>query len=67
VLCKSLGSPNHINVARATINGLQSQRRPDEIAKLRGLEPDEFLPSALWQAYQESERGEHKPKLDKED
>ena len=22
VLCKSLGSPNHINVARATIDGL---------------------------------------------
>ncbi len=67
VLCKSLGSANHINVARATINGLQSQRRPDEIARLRGLEPDEFLPGALWKAYQESERGEHKPKLDEED
>jgi len=52
VLCKSLGSANHINVARATINGLQSQRRPDEIARLRGLEPDEFLPGALWKAYQ---------------
>ena len=38
VLCKSLGSSNHINVARATINGLQSLKRPDEIARLRGLE-----------------------------
>ena len=38
VLCKSLGSANHINVARATINGLQSLKRPDEIARLRGLE-----------------------------
>ena len=66
VLCKSLGSANHINVARATINGLQSQRRPDEIARLRGLDPDEFLPGALWKAYQESERGEHAPKLDEE-
>ena len=28
VLCKSLGSSNHINVARATINGLQSLKRP---------------------------------------
>ena len=37
VLCKSLGSSNHINVARATINGLQSLKRPDEIARLRGL------------------------------
>lgn len=60
VLCKSLGSANHINVARATINGLKDQRRPDEVARLRGLEPDEFLPPALWKAYQQSERGETK-------
>ena len=66
VLCKSLGSANHINVARATINGLQSQRRPDEIARLRGLDPDEFLPGALWKAYQESERGEHAPTIDED-
>ena len=32
VLCKSLGSANHINVARATIQGLKGQRRPDAIA-----------------------------------
>ena len=57
VLCKSLGSANHINVARATINGLRGLRRPDEIARLRGLEPEEFLPAGLWAAYQESERG----------
>jgi len=57
VLCKSLGSPNHINVARATIAGLKDQRRPDEIARLRGLDPEEFLPPALWKAYQEAERG----------
>ncbi len=57
VLCKSLGSPNHINVARATINGLMGLRRPDEIARLRGLDPEEFIPAGLWQAYKESERG----------
>jgi len=57
VLCKSLGSANHINVARATINGLMGLRRPDEIARLRGLDPEEFLPAGLWAAYQESERG----------
>lgn len=55
VLCKSLGSPNHINVARATIEGLQGLRRPDEIARLRGLAPDEFLPAALWQAYRDAQ------------
>ena len=57
VLCKSLGSANHINVARATINGLRGLRRPDEIARLRGLDPEEFVPAGLWQAYKESERG----------
>ena len=56
VLCKSLGSPNHINVARATINGLLGLRRPNEIARLRGLEPDEFLPAGLWRACQEDGR-----------
>ena len=57
VLCKSLGSPNHINVARATIAGLQDLKRPDEIARLRGLDAEEFVPTGLLQAYRESERG----------
>ena len=52
VLCKSLGSHNHINVARATISGLQALRRPDEVARMRGLDPEEFLPKGLWDAYQ---------------
>ena len=57
VLCKSLGSSNHINVARATIAGLQALKRPDEIARLRGLDPEEFVPAGLLNAYRESERG----------
>ncbi len=61
VLCKSLGSPNHINVARATIAGLQDLKRPDEIARLRGLDPEEFVPSGLLQAYKESERDANDP------
>jgi small subunit ribosomal protein S5 len=56
VLCKSLGSPNHINVARATIAGLKGLKRPDEVAKARGLSPEEIMPNAIWQAYKESER-----------
>jgi small subunit ribosomal protein S5 len=57
VLCKSLGSANHINVARATIQGLASLKRPDEVARLRGLDPEEFVPKGLLEAYKESERG----------
>ncbi len=52
VLCKSLGSSNHINVARATIAGLAALRRPDEVARLRGLHADEFVPTGLLSAYQ---------------
>lgn len=56
VLCKSLGSPNYINMARSTIQGLRSLKRPDEVAELRGLYPEDFVPAALWKSYQESER-----------
>ena len=52
VLCKSLGSSNHINVARATINGLKSLKRPDEIARLRGLDAEDFVPKGMLAAYQ---------------
>ena len=61
VLCKSLGSSNHINVARATIAGLQDLKRPDEVARMRGLSPEEFVPKGLWEAYKESRRGPHRP------
>ena len=61
VLCKSLGSPNHINVARATIAGLRDLKRPDEIARLRGLDAEEFVPAGLLQAYRESERDANDP------
>lgn len=57
VLCKSLGSSNAINVARATINGLQELKRPDEIGRLRGLDPAEFTPAKLLANYNESKRG----------
>ena len=61
VLCKSLGSSNHINVARATIAGLQALKRPDEVARLRGLSPEEFVPKALWESYKATRRGPHVP------
>jgi small subunit ribosomal protein S5 len=61
VLCKSLGSSNHINVARATIAGLKALKRPDEVARLRGLSPEEFVPKGLLRAYDETRRGPHTP------
>jgi small subunit ribosomal protein S5 len=57
VLCKSLGSANHINVARATISGLKNLKRPDDVARLRGLDPESFVPKGMLAAYQQSERG----------
>ena len=56
VLAKSLGSSNAINVARATINGLQSLQRPDEVAARRGIPADSFVPKGLLKAYNETKR-----------
>ena len=56
VLAKSLGSSNAINVARATISGLQSLHRPDEVAKRRGLDPEEFVPKGVLKAYNERKK-----------
>jgi small subunit ribosomal protein S5 len=61
ILAKSLGSSNSINVAQATVAGLRGLKRPDEIAKLRGLSPEEFVPSGLWRAYKETQRGPRVP------
>ena len=60
VLCKSLGSANHINVARATIAGLKAQKRPDAVARLRGLSAEEIVPAGLLNAFKEAERGPHR-------
>ena len=57
VLCKSLGSSNAITVAHATIAGLKSLKRPDEIARLRGKTPEEVTPAGVLRAYNESRRG----------
>lgn len=64
VLCKSLGSPNQINVARATINALKGLKRPDEVARLRGLDASEFTPKGLLEAYKETERDRRAPAVE---
>ena len=55
VLAKSLGSATHVNVAKATVDALQKQQRPDEVAKARGKQAEELFPPALLAAYRSAE------------
>lgn len=55
VLAKSLGSPTHVNVAKATMNGLMGQYRPDEVARRRGRTAEEVTPPGLLAAYRSAE------------
>lgn len=54
-LAKSLGSPTHLNVAKAAMNALTGQRRPDEVARLRGKQAEDFVPPGLLAAYRSTE------------
>ncbi len=42
ILTKALGSTNPINVARATLAGLESLRQPEEVARMRGRPVEEL-------------------------
>src|SRR5215468_6181577 len=44
ILAKSLGTTNPINMLKATVQGLQSLRRPAEVAATRGLTISQVLP-----------------------
>jgi small subunit ribosomal protein S5 len=44
ILAKSLGTTNPINMLKATVNGLQRLRRPEEVAATRGLSISQVLP-----------------------
>jgi small subunit ribosomal protein S5 len=54
-LAKSIGAPTHINVAQAAMNALTGQRRPEQVAALRGKKPEEVTPPGLLAAYRSTE------------
>jgi small subunit ribosomal protein S5 len=55
ILAKSLGTTNPINMLKATVNGLQRLRRPDEVAQTRGLTISQVLPVSAKAAEEEPE------------
>jgi len=44
ILAKSLGTTNPINMLKATVNALQSLKRPEDVARIRGKTIEEVLP-----------------------
>src|SRR5882672_7608369 len=43
VLTKSIGTQNPINLVKATMDGLMCLRRPEDVAKMRGISVKEVL------------------------
>ena len=59
VLAKSLGTTNPINMAKATVDALKRLRRPEDVAKIRGLTVSQVLPiTAAAQAEHDAARAE---------
>jgi small subunit ribosomal protein S5 len=46
ILAKSIGTTNPINMLKATVEGLQRLRRPEEVAQQRGLTISQVLPAS---------------------
>ena len=44
ILAKSLGTTTPINMLKATVDGLQKLRRPEDVAQIRGLTVAQVLP-----------------------
>jgi small subunit ribosomal protein S5 len=59
ILAKSLGTTNPINMAKATVNGLKRLRRPDEVARARGLTINEVLPYKRPEEKSDDEASDH--------
>src|SRR5438045_7234956 len=50
ILSKSMGSSNPINIVHAVMQGLQSLRRPSQIAEARGRDVNEIAPRPMVEA-----------------
>jgi small subunit ribosomal protein S5 len=55
ILTKSLGSGNPINIVHAALAGLRQLKRPEEIARLRGLDVSEVAPRLMVEGVAEAE------------
>ena len=58
VLAKSLGAPNAINTARATMVCLNNLKKASDVAKLRGKKLEDMLPKGILNAINASENVE---------
>ncbi len=56
ILSKSLGSGNPINIVRATAKGLRDLKRPDDIARLRGLDVNQIAPRPMLEAMKQAQQ-----------
>lgn len=57
LLAKTLGTNNPINVVHAVVDGLQAQRSPYEIARLRDKDVEEVAPKAMLETIKASGGG----------
>ena len=55
ILAKSLGTTNPINMLKATVDGLKNLRRPEDVARIRGLTISQVLPLTAAQVGAKSE------------